>query len=425
MVKKLLISYIIILLFAGCNEDPVIDANVSIEMDEISENAETICTIGTEDTILIGLPEEVLDVNIVWESNRDLLQGFVKDIIAQDEFIYVFGTQMDVGPVPEAYEQYLSGDGESIHKYLPAPLYYRDNNAFINYYQNNGEQINIEIINSSQQDYIAQIDSVGEQVFVKIESTNQHEQRIINTIISINNLMLEYIVDSSRKFGFLLLLDGKIYEYFSDYDTGEKYSAVYEILNNCLTLKSYFWAPLVDFGKIIGSTLLGMNIFLDGFEIDIEGTTFTETKMVFENSLFDSPHLFDADINSERNYFLSYLGRESEHVGFFWGAYDRGTDPLFYYLLSDSVELTNLYVVDNGFFITGQEDGKMLLIFLNHDGEIQWKAHFREGILRGIAEYNSRYFIAGDYNIRVTDDPLDWGSDYLYLAEIDLELMDN
>lgn len=89
-------------------------------------------------------------------------------------------------------------------------------------------------------------------------------------------------------------------------------------------------------------------------------------------------------------------------------------------MLQGQLSINSMLVVPSGVFLTGTQDEKMLLILLDHDGEVQWRAHLGEGTLRGIAECEGRYFVIGDRLEIRTEEYGDRGTSVMYLAEIDL-----
>jgi hypothetical protein len=420
MMRSLAIILAIVLINISCANKK--DNHIQ---DSVSQNDSS--TVPKEEEILIPLSRtiEVLtkveksNISVIWESERDLVDGSVKDLAIRDSLIYVFGNQFDVDKAPEAYELYKSGNGESIYYYLDNPVYFKAENAFVTSHHLNGDMIKTQNLDFGVIDKISTVNALHDELLFTVWSTNPSNPS--DTTISLGLLKDEsvsFLVEDSKEFGSFNFIEDYVLDYHFDPETREKYTNIYKYFDGAMNKVSTISIPNMRVGYVIDNKLIGYGVYFDEYSYDLKSYQTSQSKLSFENKSFRQSEKLDFDHVNNKNYASGYIGYDDDFDGFFWSFYDHETDPLYYYFLDDSIELTNQYVTDKGVFFTGQEDGEMLLMFLNRDGEIQWKAHFRDGVIRGIVEQDGRYFIAGDYHIKRTDKERDWGTDYLYLAEI-------
>ncbi len=358
----------------------------------------------------------------IWEQTVDLLDGEVKELVVFNDHIYVFGDQFGVKGYEEEYKKYQAGNGESIYYYIEARNYTRSFDSFIRSYSLKGEIKKTEVLDFAVLDSLHDLSPIQEGIlFSVISSPNS---------LGGDNVVTAGIVqkDGITLFQQSLLKDNRfqfvadfLFVYFGDLNAMTHTTNLYGYRNSDFYLIAEN-TPAVSYGYKINKELWGIDTYYRKIEYFVIGEELNHTINVsFENPIFEKIQVGNLKLSSERVYQFGYLNRLRNYTGFYWTAYDHGTNPVFHYFNSDdSILFTNLYVVEDGFFITGKEDGKMLLVFLNPEGEILWKSHIRDGVLRGIVKQDGRFFVAGDYNARVSDKDGDWGVDYLYLAEINI-----
>jgi hypothetical protein len=373
----------------------------------------------------VSVPQNVKEVPVLWSIDTDIIDGSVFDLAITGNQLYVFGTLFDVSEIPDMYERYKAGEGESIHYYLEDPfnpIYYHPNNAYITTFSFDGVEINQTILDyADEEDFRNVFYLMGELAFQLITAPKGENYEVFETIGIINDGDIRFLIEDSTEYGFLTFVDNLVLDYHFDSDSMERYTNLFTLSDDTFQLISTFDAPSTDVGYRIDDKVFGYSVFFDQNIYDLDNYTVVKNKLEFENPIIRQTEQLAFEHIDGINYGLSYIGYDDDFDGFLWFVTPHGEEPQYRYFLSDSIEFTNMYVADDGIYITGQEDGKMLLVFMDLGGEIQWKAHFRDGILRGFAEQDGRYFIAGDYNVQASTKPKDIGIDYQFLAEIQID----
>lgn len=423
--KRLKLLIVFILLSCIVENEGDLQDQLSSETNQGSNNSKEL-NIPESSTIETTLNVTKKIISPLWEEHIDILDGEVKDIGVFNDQIYVFGDQFGIKGYEDAYEQYSAGNGESIYYYIEQRNFTRSFDAFIRNYSLNGSEIDTKTIDFNSSDRFQRFGNYDDAILFSLSSSGQPEGVNSSTHIGILSSNQVQILDSLDEniIGYQFLND-VILEFSLDRETHLLSTRLLSYSDNddsgfVVIAESI---PDMSYRYRIDNELWGIDTSYRKIESFVIGE---ESKQIidvsFNNPIFEKIQVGNLKTSFARVFQFGYLNRERDYTGFYWTAYDHGTTPKFYYFMSDnSVLFTNLYVAEDGFFITGQEYGKMLLLFLNLDGELQWKTHFREGILRGIVQQNGRYYIAGDYNIQVSEKDGDWGTDYLYLAEIDVK----
>ena len=377
---------------------------------------------------------DIRTVSVHWSQDYELLDGEVRYIFAEDNALYVLGNKFDISAYPEGFQRYLSDPERSIYTHIADffPSFIRVLTAFVSQYNFDGIELSQVTVDALGNDTMNLAFPIDKGVAFLVHSMQPGNESSLNATLGVvDDTGIRYVFEESRKRVNIRHADNLIIDYTPLLNSESETNSVlvYEAMDGPDGLSSrllehpYIFAPswfnIVDVAYIRDETIFGWNGDMV-FEIPIDDDTVEVFNLEYEDRAVFSRIIYrQAESWSGRSYLIGELDLPSEK-GFFWSFSDNDRYRDYSYVLQSQLSINSMLVVPSGVFPTGTQDEKMLLMLLDHDGEVQWRAHLGEGTLRGIAEYEGRYFVIGDRLEIRTENYGDRGTSVMYLAEIDL-----
>ena len=377
---------------------------------------------------------DIRTVSVHWSQDYELLDGEVRYIFAEDNTLYVLGNKFDISAYPEGFQRYLSAPERSIYTHIADffPSFIKVLTAFVSQYNFDGIELSQVTVDALGNDTMSLAFPIDKGVAFLVHSMQPGNESSLNATLGVvDDTGIHYAFEESRKRVNIRHADNLIIDYTPLLNSESETNSVlvYEAMDGPNGLSSrllehpYIFAPswfnIVDAAYIRDGTIFGWNGDMV-FEISIDDNTVEVFNLEYEDRTVFSRMIYrQAEFWSGRSYLIGELDLSSKK-GFFWSFSNNDRYRDYSYVLQSQLSINSMLVVPSGVFFTGTQDEKMLLMLLNHDGEVQWRAHLGEGTLRGIAEYEGRYFVIGDRLEIRTEEYGDRGTSVMYLAEIDL-----
>ena len=416
-------------------------------VDEIS--SQSITGVELFDVLTVENSKRIKTIPIIWSLTRELLDGGVKAITTFQESLIVFGMEFDMDSYPDAYNRYLSDPTRSIYSHLSdeqsIPGFFYAINAFISQYDLSGVEGFKHKFDGTAWDIISDVFPMDNGVgFLILSRWYSFPFNYHASLGALDSSGFSYKYKLSDEHGLLRRAENIILDFGPRHNDNWGRSGA-EVYDTTFTLDT----PAVT---AIDSSMLN-RVFDAAYRrgdfiyswsqnrrsvIDLKSGN-VEIFNISYDSFNSLPVVYwQAESYGERSYLLGYIGIHGYKIsnpmgmiidadpinGVFWSFADKDNDRLYRYLPDSSIRINSMFIVEEGVLFTGTKDRQMLLMFLDHDGDIQWQAYWGEGSLRGITEYQGRYFVVGDrikmHSEEYTGDFDDWGTSIMYLAEIDL-----
>ena len=400
------------------------------------------------DVLTVKNSQETKTIPVIWSLTRELLAGGVKTITTFQDSLLVFGVEFDVDNYSDAYNRYLSDPTRSVYSHVAdeqsVSVFFQALNAFVSQYDLSGGEVFKHSFDGTDWDIVDDVFPVKNGVgFLILSRPSSFPINYHASLGVIDSSGLNYVYKLSDEQGLLRRADNIILDFgpYHNDNPGQSGVKVYDTSLGLDAPSAVIDIPLFNWDF---NTAYKRGDFIYGWDrhyryvIDIKSGDLEAFDIDYDAFNFAPVIYWQAELYGERSYLLGYIpahgnGRSDPMdtiidtepmVGVFWSFSDEDTNRSYRYLPAPSIRINSMLVIKEGVFFTGNDNGQMLLMRLNHDGDIQWKAYLGEGTLRGITQYQGRYFVVGD---RVRPPSGEYsgtfsglGTTIMYLAEIDL-----
>ena len=362
---------------------------------------------------------DIRTVNAIWSRDYELLDGEARFIFAQDSTLYILGSKFDTSAYPEAFQRYQSEPERSVYTHISEffPSFVSVLTAFVSKYSLEGIERSHTTVDASGTDTVKLAFPVENGVAFLVHSMLQGNLSSLSTTLGVaDNTGIHYTFKQSkervniRHAGKLLIDYTPLLDAESEtdsvliYEAGDGPTGLSSRLIKYPRIFAQGRSDIFDAAYIHNGKIFGWNGDML-FEIQMDDNTAEVFNLSYNGQgILPQIKYLQAEYRFDRSYLIGELDLPSGK-GFFWSFSEYERDREYSYVLPNRLSINSMLVVSSGVFLTGTQDKKMLLMLLNHDGEVQWRAHLGEGVLRGITEYNGRYFVVGDrLEIRTDED---------------------
>jgi hypothetical protein len=371
---------------------------------------------------------------VLWETEMDILNGGITGVVANSDGLWVTGMIFDTDAYSEVYELYSQDPTQSIHKYY-ADFY--NNDSLENFSPGLGLIVNADFagaviqkktIKSTGRDRITDPFIRNDQIYYSFLS---HEGFIYyNAIFGSDENDFSLIGEYEYTTSYRERLGSHLFEPFTnnslDGDLGT--AAYYDLsLGNDDPNKKIFDWPLKEYNngpahtQIIYDSPTTIYASSNSLEIILDKE---EGIQRINNFSYELPILADnypvyGTYYNGQHY---VIGNFNQNNGIFWSFdFDPEADTRNYnYLDQQGLFATQMLVEEDKVLVLGSNNDQLIILVLNHEGDIVNQYQWGQGRLTGIYRYEGRLYVAGWYKKDYPDEPEEYGNRFMYLAEIQI-----